>query len=490
MANGVIVPSQARWKGVINLGGVEAEGAFEVFDSGGGWAFLFGKPLLRAFKAKHSFENDTVTVTGNDGASTTLGNGIMKRYANECPDDLGVSLTLDVKQRGQSPGGSPELDPPTREVAPFSPLNDEQNNCNLPPDTYPHEENEDTLFADIEALEESMRKAEPEREDERGNQVGGSNAPPSRGVHGKLTDIPSDDVADHDIIPVYANQPTNHPGDEDTILTRSTDPFKPERIARIVKEVTLGEDLAEQQRMQVQVVIMEFADCFALSMKEVNAIPGAVHRLNIPEGAKLQTKIPPRSYNPIQRAYLESKIDEMLDAGIIRRIHPRDVRFVAQMVLAQKAHEGQGLAIDELKHRVNDQCIAHNLPPEFELPPRPNNCEPTTPREPLPLKWRICQDFNGINKLTEIAPVPQGDTRAKQLRLSGHRYLHVFDFAAGFYGVQIHPDSQPYITFYVEGRGHFAYQQMPFAVTGGPSECYGGTLPRPHSSLDDGAFRG
>ena len=61
------------------------------------------------------------------------------------------------------------------------------------------------------------------------------------------------------------------------------------------------------------------------------------------------------------------------------------------------------------------------------------------------------QNFGGINKVTEIAPVPQGDIRAKQLQLSGHQYIHVFNFAAGFYGVEIHSDSQPYIMFYMEG---------------------------------------
>ena len=300
--------------------------------------------------------------------------------------------------------------------------------------------------------------------------MGGNDTPPSREVLETPAEIPDNHVTDHDAAPVYANQPVEGARDEDSILTRSTQPFKPERVARIVKEVTIGEDLSDQQRTQVQEVIREFADCFALSMKEVNAIPGAVHKLNIPEGTKFQIKVPPRSYNPVQRAYLESKIDEMLEAGVIRQIHPRDVHFVAQTVLAQKAHEGQGLTIDELKHRVNDQCVTNNLPPEFELPPRPTKSENEAPQEQPPLKWRICQDFNGINKLTEIAPVPQGDTRAKQLRLSGHRYLHVFDFAAGFYGVRIHPDSQPYITFYVEGRGHFTYQRMPFGVTGGPAE--------------------
>ena len=58
----------------------------------------------------------------------------------------------------------------------------------------------------------------------------------------------------------------------------------------------------------------------------------------------------------------------------------------------------------------------------------------------------------------------------KQLHLSGHHYLHIFNFAAGFYRVEIHPESRPYITFYVEGCGYFTYQRMPFGVTGGPSE--------------------
>ena len=49
MANGTVVQSQAIWKGTLELKGIRVEGEFEVFDSGGGWTFLFGKPLLRRF---------------------------------------------------------------------------------------------------------------------------------------------------------------------------------------------------------------------------------------------------------------------------------------------------------------------------------------------------------------------------------------------------------------------------------------------------------
>ena len=79
-------------------------------------------------------------------------------------------------------------------------------------------------------------------------------------------------------------------------------------------------------------------------------------------------------------------------------------------------------------------------------------------------------DYSSASRNTEVAPIPQGDICTKQLRLSGHHYIHVFDFAAGFYGIAVHPDSQPYITFYVEGCSHFAYQRMPFGVTGSPLE--------------------
>src|SRR5882724_4370111 len=65
--------------------------------------------------------------------------------------------------------------------------------------------------------------------------------------------------------------------------------------------------------------------------------------------------------------------------------------------------------------------------------------------------------------------MPQGDIRLKQQKLSGHRFVSVFDFASGFYAVKIHEESCPYIAFYVEGWGHFWYAKMPFGLMGAPS---------------------
>jgi hypothetical protein len=397
MGNGMIVPSLAVWKGKMRLGNVMIEGEFEVFDSGGSWAFLLGKPLLRLFQAKQSYRPDTVSIRGKDNIKETLHNQIKK--ARAIGDKPGVSLTLDVKQREVIIGGSSEMKPPSREVP---------NN-----------------------------------------------------THRNTTEAHTDDQTH----PVYITTKETSKADPESVLTRNKDPQNPERVNRIVKEVTIGPDITQEQREIVQKLLEEYADCFALSIKEVNAIPGAVHKLNIPKDATFQTKIPPRSYNPDQRAFVKGKVNEMLEAGIVCPIHPSEVRFVVQTVLAKKTHERQGLSIEELKHKVNEQCIKNNLPGEFNIPPQPESNTHHPSKHDTLIKWRMCQDFNGINKVTEVAPVPQGDIHAKQLRLSGHRYVHVFDFAAGFYGISVHPDSQPYITFFVEGRGYFAYQRMPFGVT-------------------------
>jgi hypothetical protein len=75
--------------------------------------------------------------------------------------------------------------------------------------------------------------------------------------------------------------------------------------------------------------------------------------------------------------------------------------------------------------------------PEKEVTEEP---EKTTLASKLQ-KRRICQNFNKVNRVMNIAPMPQGDIRAKQLRLSGHRYVSVFDFAVGFYAVEVPEES-------------------------------------------------
>jgi hypothetical protein len=98
MADGAVVPSQWRWEGPIELGNTRVSAGFEVFDSKGGWDFLFGKPLLRLFKAIQDYGADTVTIQHpNTGLKTTLHNQTRPLSVNNT-DEKGIRLTLDVEQ--------------------------------------------------------------------------------------------------------------------------------------------------------------------------------------------------------------------------------------------------------------------------------------------------------------------------------------------------------------------------------------------------------
>ena len=126
----------------------------------------------------------------------------------------------------------------------------------------------------------------------------------------------------------------------------------------------------------------------------------------------------------------------MLAADIIRPIAHQDVKCCAATTLAKKAHEGGGLMLDILKHRINDECIAAGYPSAFEhLPPKE---EPNLDTKPPSLqnKWRVCQDFAELNQVTKVPQMPQGDICLKQQNLSSHRWITVFDFANGFYACE------------------------------------------------------
>ena len=76
------------------------------------------------------------------------------------------------------------------------------------------------------------------------------------------------------------------------MFTRQTAPFNPRRVTEIQRLVAIGPDLTEKQLTKVRDLIGKFADCFALSVGEVTAIPGAFHKIHIPPDVVFPKKIP------------------------------------------------------------------------------------------------------------------------------------------------------------------------------------------------------
>ena len=70
---------------------------FEIFPSGGSWALLFGKPLMKTFNMEHHYVDDTISLPGTEKELR------MDNESNQTQDcgtaaATGVSLMADIKQ--------------------------------------------------------------------------------------------------------------------------------------------------------------------------------------------------------------------------------------------------------------------------------------------------------------------------------------------------------------------------------------------------------
>ena len=299
--------------------------------------------------------------------------------------------------------------------------------------------------------------------------------------------------------PGGAEQPEIEVDVDTSVFTRMTDPMKAESVSEILCSIEIGDDLTNEEHQRVKDIIAEFADVFALSVGEVKHIPGASHRLNIPEDTTHNTRIGQCRMTPPQAEYFAKALDIMIDAGVVALIAAKDVMCVSPITMAVKAHTVAGMTLDELKQCLNWECEQALLGKPFICSDGESPSMPISDDGPAkPAKWRVCANYRELNKVTQVLPMPQGDIRMKQQAVSGHRWVSLFDFAAGFYAVKIAKESRPYTAFYVEGRGYFVYCRMPFSLTGAPScfneatgkALYGlvGTIMQ--LFIDDGAMAG
>jgi hypothetical protein len=133
-------------------------------------------------------------------------------------------------------------------------------------------------------------------------------------------------------------------------FTRQQDLFSQSRVDVVLKAIEISDDMTAEQREAVCNLIAKYADCFALSIREVIPAKDTTLRLNIPEEAQLPMKTCQHTFTPPQRRYLHKKILEMLEAGIIEQANLSKIKCMSQTMLGQKQHKGAGLMLEELQH--------------------------------------------------------------------------------------------------------------------------------------------
>ena len=247
----------------------------------------------------------------------------------------------------------------------------------------------------------------------------------------------------------------------------------------------------EEEQKGVEALITEYADIFACSLSEVTLIPGARVDLNVPKDARFNTNLRQRPLSPPQKQYMHKWVQQMLDANMVERADVTQIKHIAPTVLTQKTHDATGaMTLEDLQAEVNQQCEAAGLPTPFNKirTMSQQNDGAASATASGPTKWRVTQNFAELNRVTQVPPLHQGDIRAKQQQLSGHRFVSVFDFTLGFYAIEVPEEWRPYLAFFVEGRGYFWYTRMPMGWTGAPTTFSGVVTERVHDLLADNTF--
>lgn len=407
MADGSLVPSTGVWTGTLVWGPIEILTTFEVFPSGGSWRMLIGKPLLEQVRAVHDYSLDTITLPHQDSLHRIPNFTTYRPFPVPC-------LPTAVKFPSASTFTLPQT----------------ANNSLLTTES-PKEQAE--IISDVQHIDE---------------------AEDNKPLLGEVPDL-SDSTLPNDIF---------------TRLT-TRGPFYQPRVDAIVEAVRFGSHLNQEQSLQVRELVKEFADVFALSIREVKPVNFIKFRLQIPQDAVFSKKVQQRPLTKPQREYLFPVLDDMRRAGITRFISSDEVKAVASTVLVQKTHSGTSLTLDDIRQIINQQCASLGEPLEHRIDTDSPPVNRSELIDPSKVKWRICQNFKDVNRVSDVATTPQGDIAAKQQRLAGHEFICVLDFAAGFYAIPVEEESQPYLCFYTEGRGYEAYQRMPMGVQGAPS-CF------------------
>ena len=257
--------------------------------------------------------NDEFGFIADDTTIVEMKAGERLKGEEWCEDEQGDG-------QGTNQGGSKE--PPSREVLNHSPAPDEAKESDQPHSpVLEHRIEIQKTNQPTESAQACQTKIPLIKQDDHS---GGSEKPPSRGVPTHIIDLNETTSANPPCLILPVTDAVETPP-ENTIYTRQTEPFLPACVVKILELVQIGEDISNAEHQEVERLIAEYADCFALSLSEVNVVPGAVHKLNIPENSTFRTKVPQRSFNPDQRSFMAAKVQEMLEGGIICPMHPGEV---------------------------------------------------------------------------------------------------------------------------------------------------------------------
>ncbi|QRV91923.1 Retrovirus-related Pol polyprotein from transposon opus [Ceratobasidium sp. AG-Ba] len=492
MANGACVPSIGTGVGFVAYQEAEWPVRFEVLDSKGAFEVLLGKDWLTSAGARQLFRTDTLSLDTPTGRITVVNANPQKPARLQGPRPLIKPIA--ERGKGPDPKTEPELEQNRELESPGEPVPRRSSRLRAQAEQKAAEANpfwvaesalmevdrmvvEEVALVATEDPEVLWKRAGAEAEEQTIRSVLINELVDNPREPNRLTEVlervKRNRAREQAAVLVQLNETLDQPERKSVHQPpipksdRRSDPFKPSRVREVLSKVKIGSDLDENQRRQVEGLVGEFADVFALSLSEVLPVDITEMRLDIPDDATFPKRVGQRKFSELQKQALYDMLDDLEEAKIIKRVTQDQVAAVSPINMVPKPGGAERTDIETLQRMANSECRKYGFP--VKHPEVGFHKEGESRPEAQPAKWRLVQNFAAVNHVTQIRLFPMGDLAAKQQAVAGHKFISVMDLQAGFHAIPIAPESVPYTGFYVDGRGHYVYRRMPFGLTGAPT---------------------
>ncbi|KAG8723621.1 hypothetical protein FRC09_002498 [Ceratobasidium sp. 395] len=440
-----------KWKEVIEMDGVGIQTEFEVFNSGGAFEILLGKPWLTMAGAEQRFGDNSLKLEQledvlpnryplRERAEPVCVEPEIETKVGEVPkieesaDEDGEDMEIKDKQEGEEVREETESADEEGSEHRWKPVtcctSSRLRNRSEVGASLKRRRNMYHVEAEqVELLEELIRMTEQGAAESKPSSAAQAREEArERAVRTKERRVKverefEERERERDVLATGTNHNAHLPT---TPSKQRADPFGAAHVASILKAVTIGPNLSEEECTKARALVAKFADIFAHNLTVVLLVSTHSHKLNIPESTTFCKQVTQQPLTQAWKAWLFPTLNQMEVANIIKWVPNTYPVAVSPSNVVPKPGGTVELSPEYIQCLANKACMEARLQapfPDVVAPPQAPPIKDT--------KLRLVHHFAEIGNVTKM--------------------------------------SIKYMGFYIEGRRHYVYLCMPFGLTGAPT---------------------
>ncbi|UYV63096.1 hypothetical protein LAZ67_2003113 [Cordylochernes scorpioides] len=244
----------------------------------------------------------------------------------------------------------------------------------------------------------------------------------------------------------------------------------------------ISDDLSEEQQSQILSILKRYDKIFDKNNEPVKQTSVTKHKIET--GNHQPIKHRPYRVSPTERQAIQTEVDKMLDAGIIRH---SESPWSSPVILMKKKDGGVQFLLHQrleyyiiegtARRAVNKPAISGGVRKVRAQPPVRAQAGwpasvPGCQRRPLAASylsnWRFCVDYRRLNKVTkkDVYPLPRIDDTLDSLK--GAKFYSSMDLRSGYWQIEVDEADREKIAFIISD-GLYEFLVMPFGLCNAPA---------------------